>query len=117
MPLPRAHRIVATRVRAHGGPPDAPLRLARSIDRVLGLDLLVFRPSCWRRALVLHRFLALHGVESRVNFGLKKTAGELQGHAWLERDGRPFLEADAGAYVITFSLPQQPATWASCSRG
>ncbi|MEO5820023.1 MAG: lasso peptide biosynthesis B2 protein [Vicinamibacteraceae bacterium] len=118
MSLPRAHRLVSTRLRAANPDTsaDTPARLARAIDRVLKLDVFVFRRSCWRRALVLQRFLALHGIESRVNFGLKKTTGELQGHAWLERDGQPFLEDDAGAYVITFSLPRQPASWESCSR-
>jgi hypothetical protein len=121
MPLPRAHRLVSTRLRAPraaapSDTPDTPARLARAIDRVLTLDVLMFKRSCWRRALVLQRYLALHGIDSRVNFGLKKTTGELQGHAWLERDGQPFLEDDAGAYVVTFSLPRQPASWESCSR-
>ena len=119
MPLPRAHRIVSTRVRAaHAGTPaDAPARLARAIDRVLRLDILMFKRSCWRRALVLQRFLALRGIESRVNFGVKTSGGELAGHAWLERDGQPFLEDDAASYVITFSLPQRDARIESCSRG
>lgn len=119
MPLPLAHRLVSTRVRTrpNGLSADVPARLARAIDRLLRLDVFVYRRSCWRRALVLHRFLALHGIDSRVNFGLKRTTGELQGHAWLERDGQPFLEDDAGAYVVTFSLPRTPASWDSCSRG
>ena len=119
MPLPLAHRLVSTRVRTgpHGPSADVPARLARAIDRLLRLDVFMYRRSCWRRALVLHRFLALHGIDSRVNFGLKRTTGELQGHAWLERDGQPFLEDDAGAYVVTFSLPRPPASWDSCSRG
>jgi len=118
MPLPRAHRLVSTRLRVlrADAPPDTPARLARAVDRVLRLDVLMFKRSCWRRALVLQRYLAVHGIESRVNFGLKKTSGTLQGHAWLERDGQPFLEDDAGAYVVTFSLPRQPASWESCSR-
>jgi hypothetical protein len=117
MPLPRAHRVVSVRVRARRAGGDTPARLAQAIDRVLRLDLFMFKRSCWRRALVLHRFLALNGIESRVNFGLKKTGGELQGHAWLERDGQPFLEDDVASYVVTFSLPRQPASWESCSRG
>jgi hypothetical protein len=117
MPLPRAHRFVSVRVRARRSGNDTPARLAQAIDRVLRLDLFMFERSCWRRALVLHRFLALNGIDSRVNFGLKKTGGELQGHAWLERDGQPFLEDDVASYVVTFSLPRQPASWESCSRG
>jgi hypothetical protein len=119
MPLPLAHRLVSTRVRTPrpGPSADVAAKLARSVDRLLRLDVFMYRRSCWRRALVLHRFLALHGIDSRVNFGLKKAGGELQGHAWLERDGQPFLEDDAGTYVVTFTLPRQPASWDSCSRG
>jgi hypothetical protein len=114
MPLPSAHAIISTRVRptTAGGSVDGPARLARAIDRVLRLDILMLKRSCWRRALVLQRFLALQGIESRVNFGVRKTTGELEGHAWLERDGQPFLEDDAGTYVVTFSLPRRPTTWA-----
>jgi Transglutaminase-like superfamily len=82
--------------------------LGRAIDRVLGIDLFVFRRSCWKRAMVLHRFLALNGIESRINFGLQRgMTGEVNGHAWLEHDGRPLLEDDAGSYFVTFSLPRR----------
>ena len=118
MPLPQAHRIVSTRVRAprQATSGDTAIQLARAIDRILRLDLFMFKRSCWRRALVLQRFLALRGIESRVNFGVKTSGGELAGHAWLERDGQPFLEDDAASYVITFSLPQRDARFESCSR-
>jgi hypothetical protein len=107
LPLPRAHGLTSTRVR-RGAAVDqaAPARLARAIDRVLSLDLLVFRPSCWRRAMVLHRFLALNGIETRVAFGVQhKGDGLVHGHAWLEHQGQPLLENDAAAYVVTFTLP------------
>lgn len=114
--LPRAHRLSAARVRAQA-PAQAEAtarRLARAVDRVLGLEVLVFRRSCWRRAMVLHRYLALAGIESRVNFGLQRRAdGTLAGHAWLEHRGAPFLEDDADAYVVTFTLPRTPPTIAS----
>lgn len=118
LPLPRAHALVARRVRAaRSSSPDTPARLARAMDRVLRLDVLSFKRSCWRRALVLHRFLALHGIDSRVTFGVRQVDGQLRGHAWLERDGRPFLEDDAGPYVVTFSLPRPAASGEPCSRG
>ena len=56
--------------------------------------------------MVLHRFLALNGIESRINFGLRKAVdGTLDGHARLEHEGRPLLEDGDGDYVVTFSLP------------
>lgn len=108
--LPRAQRLISVKVRP-GLAADRAVaaRLARAIDRVLALDVLIFRRSCWRRAMVLHRYLALHGIESRINFGLqRKGGGDLQGHAWLEHDGQPLLEDDAASYVVTFSLPLHP---------
>ncbi len=57
--------------------------------------------------MVLHRFLALNGIESRINFGVRKTLdGTVDGHAWLEHQGRALLEKDPVTYVVTFSLPQ-----------
>lgn len=106
--LPRAHQIASLGVRSRSaaGHAETEAHLARTLDRLLRRDVLVFRPTCWKRAIVLQRFLALRGIESRVNFGLRKQAdGRLQGHAWLERDGRPLLEHDLGAYIVTFSLP------------
>ena len=68
--------------------------------------------------MVLHRFLALNGIESRINFGLKRTTdGRCRGTPGSNATGRPFLEDDAGTYVVTFSLPRPPASWDSCSRG
>jgi hypothetical protein len=64
--------------------------------------------------MVLHRYLALHGIESRVTFGVRRDPdGSLAGHAWLERDGEPFLEHEAGAYVVTFTLPRTPGSLTS----
>ena len=107
--LPRAHQIVSRKVQPHSAVDRAETaaQLARTLDSLLGLDLFVFRRSCWKRAMVLHRFLALNGIESRINFGLQKRAdGTVQGHAWLEHQGRPLLEDDANTYVVTFSLPR-----------
>jgi hypothetical protein len=106
--LPRLQKIASFRVgsRSVEDRAETPARLAAAIDGLLSIDLFVFRRSCWKRALVLHRFLALNGIESRINFGVQKeSSGTLKGHAWLEHGGRPMLEHDAGAYVLTFSLP------------
>lgn len=111
--LPRAQHIASFRIRPPSGGTGSttPAQLGRAIDGVLGIDLFVFRRSCWKRAMVLHRFLALNGIESRINFGLRKAVdGTLDGHAWLEHEGRPLLEDGAGAYVVSFSLPLAPVS-------
>ena len=80
------------------------------IDSLLGINLFVFRPSCWKRAIVLHRYLALNGIQSQIKFGVRKESnGKVDGHAWLEHDGQPLLEDNADNYIVTFSLPVEPS--------
>lgn len=109
MSLPRVQKIGAFKFRTTSltSPQEAPVKLGRTIDSLLGIDLFLFRRSCWKRAMVLQRFLALNGVKCQINFGLRKEFddGKVEGHAWLEYEGRPLLENDAGDYVVTFSLP------------
>ena len=109
MPLPRLMRLITPRVR-RPRTVDATLvqaKLARLIDLVLATDLLVFTPTCWKRAPVLYRYLALNGIETRIVFGVRKEGdeGTLAGHAWLEADGQPVLEAREPDYTKTFSFP------------
>lgn len=108
MPLPRALKLVATRTRASRARNSeaAQERLAQILDSVLALDFWVFTPTCWKRAPVLQRYLALEGVETRIIFGVRRRGDDaLSGHAWLERCGKPFLEANAPDYIVTYSFP------------
>jgi hypothetical protein len=118
--LPRAQRIASIGIRSRSADraPVTPARLGAAIDSVLGIDLFVFRKSCWKRAMVLQRFLALNGIESRLYFGVQQTAdGTVTGHAWLEYQGRRLLERDTGTYIVTFALPLQEATGRERSAG
>jgi hypothetical protein len=109
MPLPRVLKLVEPRGRRGRAGCDAALRqarLARLLDALLATDFLCFTPTCWKRAPVLHRFLALEGIETRVVFGVRRErAGELEGHAWLEAGGEPLLEATPPDYKVTFRYP------------
>ena len=109
--LPRALQAVSTKVRRRSSPTETtPTELAHALDLLLGTDLLMFRQSCWKRAVVLHRYLALNGIESRINFGLRKeSGGQATGHAWLECQGKPILEAAWPAYTVTFGFPSENA--------
>ncbi|MGI8733522.1 MAG: lasso peptide biosynthesis B2 protein [Pyrinomonadaceae bacterium] len=107
-PLPRALQLVAAKSRASSEEPreETAKRLARAIDLLLRVDLLIFKPICWKRAAVLHRYLALNGITSRIVFGVRKgPKGEIDGHAWLESDGKPILEATVPNYKITYAFP------------
>lgn len=64
-------------------------------------------PGCLPRSLALRRFLTRHGHAARLALGLRKQAGVLDGHAWVEADGaivtrdqpfvRQFLILETGA--------------------
>lgn len=106
--LPRALRIVAGNQNGKRSSREAATRdeLARAIDLLLSADVLMFKPICWKRAAVLHRYLLRNGVATRIIFGVRsETGGKVAGHAWLEADGQPILESSPPDYVVTYSFP------------
>ena len=108
MPLPRVLKLLSTAPRRPRGIGSGPSgeRIAQLLDAVLNLNVLCFRPVCWKRAAVLHRYLALHGRETRICFGLRREGGDmLAGHAWLEDGGVPLFEASHPEYSVTYSFP------------
>ena len=103
--LPRALQIVAGS--GNGKQPALTQdELARAIDLLLSADVLMFKPICWKRAAVLHRYLLRNGVNTRIIFGVRnETGGKVVGHAWLEADGEPILENAPPEYVVTYRFP------------
>jgi hypothetical protein len=80
--------------------------LARAIDLLLSADFLMFKPICWKRAAVLHRYLSRNGTKTRIIFGVRsETDGKVDGHAWLEAEGQPILETTLPDYVVTYTFP------------
>ena len=110
-PLPRALELIAAKPKTPAGNPvessaETMNRLACAMDLLLRTDLFVFKPICWKRAAVLHRYLTLSGIDSRIVFGVRRGAqGEVDGHAWLEANGAPILETTAPNYKVTYAFP------------
>jgi hypothetical protein len=113
-PLPRALEIVAGRRPAAVWETDRPVlvdpankeRLAHAIDLLLSTDVWIFRPVCWKRAAVLHRYLSRSGTKTRIIFGVRNDpAGKVTGHAWLEAEGQPIFETTPPEYVATYRFP------------
>lgn len=107
-PLPRALRLISTRTRRPLQTPEGETqqRLAAAIDLLLKTDLFILKPICWKRAALLHRYLALNGIPTRILFGMRREPdGGLSGHAWLEASGRPILETTAPNYAVTYAFP------------
>ncbi|HVG29876.1 MAG TPA: lasso peptide biosynthesis B2 protein [Pyrinomonadaceae bacterium] len=108
LPLPRAFLLLAPRRRARAGGRAfvSDERLVQLLDSLLGVDALCFTPTCWKRAAVLHRRLALRGRETRVVFGVRRGCEQsLSGHAWLEAGGVPIYEAEPPEYSVTYCFP------------
>jgi hypothetical protein len=111
-PLPRALQMVSLSAPRDSRDPsiETERKLVRAIDLLLGADLLVFKPICWKRAAILHRYLALHGTATRIVFGMRKGAdGAVDGHAWLEISGKPILETKVPTYKVTYAFPSHDA--------
>jgi hypothetical protein len=105
--LPRALQIVAgNENRKPSRQPAKVDELARAIDLLLSADILMFRPVCWKRAAVLHRYLLQNGIATHIVFGVRnEIGGKVSGHAWLEANGQPILESAPPEYVVTYSFP------------
>jgi len=104
--LPRALQIVAGNQNKTSPDGKSQDELARAIDLLLSADVLMFKPICWKRAAVLHRYLSRNGIPTRIIFGVRNEAGGVfDGHAWLEADGQPILEKTPPQYVVTYSFP------------
>jgi hypothetical protein len=107
-PLPRALRLVSTKTRQSLTTSEIQTqsRLAYAIDQLLKLDLWVFKPVCWKRAAVLHRYLALSGINTQVLFGVRRgDDGSISGHAWVQSDAGPVEESTVPDYAVTYIFP------------
>ena len=103
--LPRALQFVSTAVRPARAKVNQ-TELSTAVDSLLGANILMFSPSCWKRATVLHRYFALAGVATTIRFGVtRESESDLKGHAWLELNGRPILESSPPVYTVTYSFP------------
>jgi hypothetical protein len=109
LPLPRVMRLLtpSRKVRPAGEDSgELPVCLAQTLDILLMTNLWVFTPTCWKRASILYRYLALKGIETRIVFGMRKEdEGALTGHAWLEAGGRPLFEMSTPSYAVTYIFP------------
>lgn len=106
--LPRVLKIVEPRLRHRpsDGGRDVQEGIARLLDWLLATNFWFLTPTCWKRAPVLHRFLALKGIQTKVLFGVRRDEEkQLDGHVWLEAEGVPLLEHAEANYKVTYSYP------------
>lgn len=63
---------------------------ARSIAKLVGAAARngLYRASCLPQSLTLWWLLRRRGIESQLRIGVRKVAGELEAHAWVECQGQ-----------------------------
>ena len=104
--LPTALNLLTVKPAGKPGASFDQPEIVSAVDAVLGVNIFVFKPICWKRASLLHRFLGQRGCDTTIVFGVRKdSAGELAGHAWLENGGRAILERDEPNYTVTYRFP------------
>ncbi len=63
--------------------------------------------TCLRQSLVLQRLLARRGIAALLKIGVRKEAGMLAAHAWLEYRGQPIGQPEAIAQHYAPLLPSK----------
>ena len=116
-PLPSALAFFSVAIKDDGRALDPNAsELVTAVDAVLGMNRLVFRPLCWKRAILLHRLLGLRGYGTTIVFGVRASTKErIAGHAWLERNGAPIFESTPPDCVVTYRFPSQQSCDVDCS--
>ena len=106
--LPRALRLLSTNTRSPSQRPlsETQKKFGDAIDQLLKTNIFILKPVCWKRAALLHRYLALNGIATRILFGMRREPdGSISGHAWLESSGAPILETTVPQYAVTYTFP------------
>jgi hypothetical protein len=77
-------------------------RLVTLVDALLAIDRGPLRPNCMLRSLVLLRYLEGPVV---LKVGIRPGVRPVDGHAWIERNGRPVAERSdpREEYMVTWS--------------
>lgn len=92
-----------------GAPDDA--GLAEYVSQLLWRLPPPWRHTCLRRSVVLYHLLRRAGRPVGLRVGVRRDAdGALEAHAWLVKDGAPYLESDPAhaarfTEIATFPSP------------
>ena len=105
------HRLaprLGTASSARPGPPDG--RAAAWVDALLERMPGPWRHTCLKRSAVLYHLLRRSGEPVELWIGVRRgDAGALAAHAWLVRDGVPYLERgeeEIGRFAVIARFPE-----------
>jgi len=85
--------------------------LARWVDAVLRRLPGPWHHTCLKRSVVLYHLLHAAGRPVELCIGVRRTKGSgetLAAHAWLVRDGTPYLEPDPGVSLAHTMIARFP---------
>ena len=107
LPLPRAFALLSPRRGSRARDQRKVDSIVNALDTLLTARIPLIHPQCWRRAVVLQRFLRHAGIDTVIVFGVRTDGTRtVEAHAWVERAGQPFAEAaDTVAYQRVFEFP------------
>jgi len=54
----------------------------------------LYEMTCLRQALVLRRLLLMENIVTQLQIGVRKEAGSISAHAWLEENGNPLEQSE-----------------------
>ena len=111
--LRRVQAILSTHPRAAASPRGDDLLHARQVARLVAAAARhgPYRASCLPMSLTLQRLLRERGIDVDLRLGVRKAAGGLEAHAWVERHGEPIAEAaTVHERFAAFEQPIAPRT-------
>jgi hypothetical protein len=93
--------------RSEAPPPIPPERIAQIVGLAQACGDPLVRRGCLTRGVSLLWIFRRCGIEVELAFGIGGPGDHNQGHCWLLRDGKPYLEPEASGdrFVELFRLP------------
>ena len=99
------HRLAARLASLGRARSDSPVEaIVAAVDRWQHRLFWPWRSTCLKRATVLFALLRREGIEVELHIGVRRNADHaFAAHAWLVRDGQPYLESPASP-LTTYRL-------------
>ncbi len=77
----------------------------RAVIRCCGIWLnllgrLGFKPACLRRSIIIAEMLRRHGYDAKITLGARKRGENMEGHSWVEIEGRRITFSPQGYQIL-----------------
>jgi hypothetical protein len=95
-PFPDLQAFAARLAKRPVPSPEQTENMIRALKAAVGLARYnhLYPMTCLPRALTLQKLLSQRGIAAELKIGVRKEAGQLSAHAWLEYQGKPLGEPE-----------------------